>query len=47
MRSGDVRLLDCRILSESGETICLLHVQVDPVVRVIYCKPLFAEESNG
>ena len=47
VRSGAVRLLDCRMLDDRGETVCLLDVQVEPVVRVVYCQPLFAEESNG
>ena len=47
VRSGNVRLLDCRMLNEQGETVCLLDVQVEPVVRVIYCMPLFEEEANG
>ncbi len=47
VRSGEVRLLDCRMLSEQGETVCLVTLQVEPVVRVVYCMPLFDEESNG
>lgn len=47
VRSGEVRLLDCRMLNDQGETICLVDVQVEPVVRVVYCMPLFEEESNG
>lgn len=47
VRSGNVRLLDCRMLDEEGETVCLVDLQVEPVVRVIYCMPLFDEESNG
>jgi len=46
-RSGDVRLLSCRLLDESGQTICLVHIQVEPEVRVVYCQPVFAEEANG
>jgi hypothetical protein len=47
VRSGQVRLLDCRMLDEQGETVCLVDLQVEPVVRVVYCMPLFEEESNG
>lgn len=47
MRAGDVRLLDCRILNEQGETVCLVDLQVEPVVRIVYCMPMFAEEANG
>lgn len=47
VRSGNVRLLDCRMLNEQGETVCLVDLQVEPVVRVVYCMPLFEEESNG
>ena len=47
VRSGEVRLLDCRMLDEQGETVCLVDLQVEPVVRVVYCMPLFEEESNG
>ena len=46
-RSGDVRLLSCRLLDESGQTICLVHIQVEPEVRVVYCQPVFEEEANG
>ena len=45
--SGLMGLLDCRMLDEQGETVCLVDVQVEPVVRVVYCMPLFEEESNG
>lgn len=47
VRSGDIRLLDCRLLDEQGETVCLVDLQVEPLVRVVYCMPLFDEESNG
>jgi len=47
VRSGEVRLLDCRMLNEQGETVCLVDLQVEPLVRIVYCMPLFAEESNG
>lgn len=47
MRSGNVRLLDCRMLDDQGETVCLVDLQVEPVVRVVYCMPLFDEEANG
>lgn len=46
-RSGDVRLLTCRMLDEAGETVCMVEVQVEPVVRMIFCIPLFDEEANG
>jgi len=47
VRAGEVRLLDCRMLNEQGETVCLVDVQVEPMVRIVYCMPLFAEEANG
>jgi len=46
-RSGDVRLLSGRLLDENGEMVCLFQMQVEPDVRMIYCRPVFAEESNG
>lgn len=46
-RSGETRLLSCRMLNEDGETVCLVDVQVEPVVRMVYCMPLFADEANG
>lgn len=46
-RSGDVRLLSGRMLDENGEVICRFELQVEPVVRMVYCQPLFDEEANG
>ena len=46
-RSGDVRLLSGRLLDENGESVCMFQMQVEPEVRMIYCRPVFAEESNG
>ena len=46
-RCGDVRLLSGCLLSEQGATVCSFAVQVEPLTRVIYCKPVFDEESNG
>lgn len=46
-RSGEVRLLSCRLLDAEGHSICRLDVQVEPVVRVVYCQPVFEEEANG
>jgi len=47
VRSGEVRLLTCRMLSAQGETVCMVNMQVEPVVRIVYCLPGFEEESNG
>ena len=46
-RSGDVRLLSGRLLDENGELVCRFELQVEPVVRIVYCEPVFNEESNG
>ncbi len=46
-RSGDIRLLSGRMLDENGEVVCLFEMQVEPVVRMIYCQPVFDEEANG
>ena len=46
-RSGDVRLLSGRMLDEAGEEVCRFELQVEPVVRIVYCQPVFDEEANG
>ena len=47
LRSGDVRLLGLLLLDAQGDAVCVVEIQVEPVVRVVYCRPLFAEEANG
>jgi len=46
-RCGDVRLLSGRLLDENGGLVCRFEMQVEPVVRMVYCQPVFDEESNG
>jgi len=46
-RAGDVRMLSGRLLDENGEVVCRFEMQVEPVVRMVYCEPVFAIESNG
>lgn len=46
-RSGDTRLLTCYLKDESGQIVCRVDMQVEPVVRVVYCRPVFEEEANG
>ena len=46
-RSGEVRLLDILLQDAQGQAVCLVEMQVEPLVRIIYCRPLFEEEANG
>ena len=46
-RTQDVRVLAVLLRNDAGETVCDLALQVEPVVRILYCHPHVSDQSNG
>lgn len=46
-RAQDVRVLAVLLRNDAGETVCDLSLQVEPVVRILYCHPHVSDQSNG